>query len=211
MRLSPRQQQVLDFISRHIVSHGYPPTLREIGRAMGIKSTNAVTDHLRALERKGAIVRDRSRSRSITIVGAERAGGGERAAQARVPVLGRIAAGIPLLAEENIEGSLAVDRRFLAGNGGRFALRVVGDSMIEAGIFDGDILLVRAQGVAPQGAIVVALIDNEATVKRFYREEGRIRLQPANREMSPIYLSPDEGRETSIQGVVTAVFRQLEA
>jgi len=212
MKLSPRQKQVFEFIQQFIASEGYPPTLRDIGRALGIKSTNAVNDHLKALERKGAIARDRSRSRGITVVGRRGAGGrGAGLPQTlEVPIVGRIAAGAPLLAEENVEGHVRVDPMFASGTGRLFALTVVGDSMIEEGIFEGDVLLVQAQNVADQGAIVVALVDFEATVKRFFRERDRIRLQPANSEMEPLYVSADEGKETLIQGVVKAVFRKVK-
>ena len=209
MRLSPRQKQVLETIEKSIAHHGYPPTLREIGKALSISSTNAVNDHLKALERKGAIVRDRSRSRGISLparTGSQyQAGGGSRPVD--VPILGRISAGLPLLAEENVEGSVSL---FRSPGSPLFALKVEGESMIEDGIFDGDILVVRAQNVAREGEIVVALVDGEATVKRLFREKDRIRLQPANREMAPIYVSADEGRETCVQGVVVGVMRCFE-
>jgi len=133
-----------------------------------------------------------------------------RGDEGAVPILGRIAAGLPLLAEENIEGTVKVDEMFRPSSGRLFALRVVGDSMIEAGILDGDVILVRAQETAEQGSIVVALIEGEATVKRFYREENGIRLQPANSAMRPIFVPEDSGRQPAIQGVVVSVFRRLE-
>lgn len=208
MELSARQKEVLDFIRSHIEKRSYPPTLREIGAALGIKSTNAVSDHLNALVRKGFIMRDKSRSRSITIPDS---GPGARTSPMpyEVPVLGRIAAGLPLLAEQNVETTVQVDTTFARRPEGLFALRVVGDSMIEAGIFEGDLVLVRAQEMADQGQIVVALIDDEATVKRFYREPGRIRLQPANADMDPIYINESDGTVPAIQGIVKAVFRKL--
>jgi repressor LexA len=204
MELSPRQQQVLDFIEESLERQGYPPTLREIGRALGIRSTNAVNDHLKALERKGAISRDRSLSRGLALTDRETESG-----TVAVPLVGRIAAGVPLLAEENVERQLQVDASLVPRRAELFALRVVGESMIEDGILDGDVIVVRRQETAPQGATVVALVDGEATVKRFYREGDRIRLQPANRRLEPIYLSPEEGRETLVQGVVVGVIRQL--
>ena len=207
MKLSPRQTQVLAFIERFIADEGYPPTIRDIGAALGIKSTNAVNDHLAALERKGAIMRGRSRSRGITIIKDEQ--GEKRPAPLEVPILGRIAAGVPLLAEENVEGHVSVDPMFASAGNHLFALTVAGDSMIEDGILDGDVILVRQQSTASAGAVVVALVDGEATVKRFYREADRIRLQPSNREMAPIYITEEDARETLIQGVVVSLFRKL--
>ncbi len=208
MKLSPRQTQVLAFIEEFIADEGYPPTIRDIGAALGIKSTNAVNDHLAALERKGAIMRGRSRSRGITIIYKEEREE-ERPTLSQIPILGRIAAGVPLLAEENVEGHVGVDPMFTGPGNSLFALNVVGDSMIEDGIHDGDVILVKQQSTAPAGAVVVALIDGEATVKRFYRERGRIRLQPANREMEPIYISEEDARETLIQGIVVSLFRKM--
>lgn len=212
VRLSPRQKQVLDTIEKSIADFGYPPTLREIGSALDINSTNAVNDHLKALERKGAIWRDRSRSRGISLTDRSRKKG-ERpdsfGGAFEVPILGRIAAGVPLLAEENVEGSVALDPMFQSSSAPVFALKVVGDSMIEDGIIEDDLIIVRAQSTARQGETVVALVDGEATVKRFYREEDRIRLQPANRDMEPIFILAEEGRETLIQGIVVGVMRHL--
>lgn len=209
MKLSPRQTQVLAFIEEFIADEGYPPTIRDIGAALGIKSTNAVNDHLAALERKGAIMRGRSRSRGITIISREEEGQ-KQPGSPRIPILGRIAAGVPLLAEENVEGHISVDPMFTGSGNSLFALTVVGDSMIEDGIHDGDVILVRQQSTASAGAVVVALVDGEATVKRFYRERGRIRLQPANREMKPIYVTKEDARETLIQGVVVSLFRRMD-
>jgi repressor LexA len=208
MKLSPRQTQVLDCIATHIRDQGYPPTIRDIGAALGIKSTNAVNDHLAALEKKGAIARERSRSRSITIIEQESAlDPVPRPIQ--VPVLGRIAAGAPLLAEENVLEHVTVDPGYIPRSSTVFGLRVVGDSMIDDGIHEDDVILVRQQDAADNGQIVVALVDGEATVKRFFKESHRIRLQPANDEMDPIYVSAADARDTLIQGVVVAVFRKL--
>ncbi len=227
MELSARQQQVLDFIEAFLADNGYPPTLRDIGKALGIKSTNAVNDHLAALERKGAISRDRSRSRGLSVVSGTGpgssartlAGGGplSRAGTApalssptvRVPLVGRIAAGQPLLAEENLDGHVSVDTKLIRSTGRLFALRVTGDSMTGDGIFDGDILVVRAQDDASDGTIVVALVEQEATVKRLYREPGQLRLQPSNPAMGPILIREEEGRSAVIQGVVVSVLRRL--
>jgi repressor LexA len=229
MELSQRQRQVLGFIEKFTRDNGYPPTLRDIGGALGIRSTNAVNDHLAALERKGALVRDRSRSRGISLPGArpgsrDVTGGADDDAAPiafpgshrhrpdeplAVPLVGRIAAGLPLLAEENLDGHVTVDSRLVRQAGSHFALRVTGDSMIGDGILDGDILVVRAQDDAPDGTIVVALVDQEATVKRIFREPHRLRLQPSNPDMEPILVGEDEGRSAVVQGVVVSVMRRL--
>jgi len=202
MTLPPRQKQVLEFIREFLGKHGYPPTIRQIGAGLGIASTNAVAEHLAALERKGAISRDRSCSRGIGL-------SGRRAEPLLVPIVGRIAAGVPLLAEENQEGQVSVDPMFASVRDRLFALRVTGDSMIESGIHDGDLILVRSQPTAAPGEIVVALVDGQATVKHFHPEGDRIRLQPAHPTMPPIYVTEADGRDTAVQGVVVAVFRKL--
>ncbi len=207
MELSPRQQEVLSFIERFLTDEGSPPTLREIGKALGIRSTNAVNDHLNALERKGAIHRHRSRSRGITL--ADPPARDESSGSVEVPLIGRIAAGIPLLAEENVERMVHVDASLAPRRTELFALKVVGDSMIGDGILDGDVIVVRRQQTARAGSIVVALVDGEATVKRFYKDRDVIRLQPANPDMEPILVRPEEGRDTLIQGRVITVLRQL--
>jgi len=228
MELSTRQRQVLDFIESFLSDKGYPPTLRDIGKALAIRSTNAVNDHLAALERKGALVRDRSRSRGLSLPSTRaRAGGwtsgslgfhvGSSAPAGSlsepqplsVPLVGRVAAGLPLLAEENLDGHVSVDRLFVRATDSLFALRVTGNSMVGDGIFDGDVIVVKAQDDAPDGTIVVALIDDEATVKRLYREDDRLRLQPANPEMAPIFVEEGEGRQAVVQGIVVSVMRRL--
>jgi repressor LexA len=208
MQLSPRQQEVLSFIEQFLTEEGSPPTLREIGKALGIRSTNAVNDHLKALERKGAIMRHRSRSRGITLPERPSSDLSDEGS-VQVPLLGRIAAGTPLMAEENIERLVHVDPSLAPRRTELFALTVVGDSMIDDGIFDGDVIVVQRQQTAPQGTIVVALVDGEATVKRFYKDRDVIRLQPANPDMEPILVRPEEGRNTLIQGRVITVLRQL--
>jgi repressor LexA len=210
MDLSPRQQEVLAFIEGFLSLEGYPPTLREIGRALGIKSTNAVNDHLKALETKGAIVRSRARSRGIAMADREGTEAPVVEGAVAVPLLGRIAAGVPLLAEENVHRMVHVDRSLAPRDEALFALTVVGDSMVDAGIFDGDVIVVRPHpGEPPSGTIVVALLDGEATVKRFFRDGDVIRLQPENQTMQPIFVRPEEGRDTLIQGRVISVLRQL--
>lgn len=211
VELSPRQQEVLDFIRDYVEEVGFPPSYREIGTALQIGSTNAVRDHLLALERKGMIQRSSSRSRGITLAPPPREEEPDFPPPLRIPLLGRIAAGTPLLAEQNIEDFLSVDPR-AAGRGRHplFALRVRGESMIEDGILDGDTLLVRVQEDAPDGSIVVVLLGEEATVKRIYREKGRVRLQPANASMRPIVIHEDEGVQPLVQGKVVAVLRFYE-
>jgi len=205
--LTPRQQEILDFVSRSIREHGYPPTIREIGRAFGIRSPNGVNDHLKALQRKGFLNREDLKSRAITPtrLGEISLTGN----MVEVPLLGRVAAGQPLLAVENIEDKVLVDKFFLGSAEGVFALRVKGESMIEDGIHDGDFLFVRKQPRAERGSVVVALIEGEATVKRFYPEGDRVRFQPANAAMKPIYVRASDFRETQILGIVVGVFRKL--
>jgi repressor LexA len=212
--LTERQREILKYIMKESEARGFPPTIREIGEEMDIRSTNGVNDHLKALERKGYLWRGEQQSRSLVPTKRARMvlGLGQRKENGivDVPLLGRVAAGAPLLATENVEDSVRIDSFFL-GNSGKevFALRVKGDSMIEDGIFDGDYLFVRKSPVAPPGEIVVALIEEEATVKRFYPEADRIRLQPANKHMSPIYVQKSDFRSTMILGVVVGVYRQL--
>jgi repressor LexA len=200
--LTRRQQQVLDYINACIQDRGYPPTMREIGEHMGISSTNGVNDHLKALERKGYLVRDDMKSRALRPV----AGSGQ---WLEVPVVGRVAAGMPVLAVENIEDTVKVDRFFVGPSREVFALRVSGESMIEDGIFDGDYIFVRKQVAADKGEIVVAMIDGEATVKRYYPEGDRIRFQPANETMEPIYVRSSDFRSVDLLGVVIGVFRKM--
>jgi len=200
--LTARQQQVLDFINYSISERGYPPTLREIGRHLKIRSTNGVNDHLKALERKGFLKREDLKSRGL-----HPTSGSDVAA---VPVVGTVAAGSPLLAVENIDETIRVDRSLLGRGDSVFALRVKGESMIEDGIYDGDYVFVRKQPQANAGDTVVAMIEGEATVKRFYPENGHIRLQPANAAMDPIIIdSSHEGAATAILGLVVGVYRRL--
>jgi repressor LexA len=214
--LTDRQKQILSFIVRESEERGFPPTIREIGEEMDIRSTNGVYDHLQALERKGYLTRGEQQSRSLVPTKRARLvlgiGGPRRdPTLIDVPVLGRVAAGAPLLATENIQDSVRIDS-FLLGGSGRevFALRVKGESMIEDGINDGDYLFVRKTPTAHSGEIVVALIEDEATVKRYYPEGDRIRFQPANKDMQPIYVSKSQFRQTMILGLVVGVYRKLQ-
>jgi repressor LexA len=201
--LTSRQQQVLEFINRCIDERGYPPTLREIGKHMSIRSTNGVNDHLKALERKGYLKREDLKSRALRPVTSDSA--------LRVPVLGQVAAGQPVLAAEDVETTLRMDPALLDAKGDLFALRVRGESMIEDGIHEGDYVFVQRQQTARKGQTVVALIDDEATVKRYYPDGDRIRLQPANSSMEPIYINAAAGRDVSILGIVVGVFRKLSS
>lgn len=200
--ITPRQQRILDFIRATVRERGYPPTVREIGEAVGLTSSSSVHAQLSNLQRKGLLRRDPSKPRTIEL--AE-----HRAANATsVPLLGRVAAGAPILAEENLEDHIAVPTDF-AGSGELFALRIDGESMVEAGILDGDVVVVRRQDVAADGDIVAALVpgpaEPEATVKRLRRREGSLTLVPEHPAMDPFPM-PEGGR---VLGVVTAVLRQV--
>jgi repressor LexA len=207
--LNPRQRQILDFLRDHSRDHSYPPTVREIGRAVGLSSSSTVQNHLNTLETRGYITRDPAKSRTVEIVDAESNRG--QGNIVHLPLVGRVAAGTPVLAVENVGEHLTVGTE-IAGGDDSFALTVHGESMIDAGICDGDIVVVRPRRDAPaNGTIVVARIENETsgesevTVKRFFKEAGRIRLQPENSTMEPIYAN-----DLSIEGVVVAVIRLLK-
>src|SRR5436309_1125244 len=224
--LTERQEKILAFIKRSIQEQGYPPTIREIGEHFGIRSTNGVNDHLKALERKGYLVRGELKSRALSVIEGGRSSSSVRPRFVRselqaapevtsadvveVPVVGKVAAGAPILAQENVSDHVRIDS-FLLGDAARkvFALKVSGDSMIGDGIFDGDYIFVRKQLHAAPGEIVVALIDDEATVKRYYPEGDRVRFQPSNPRLKPIYVARDEFRETQIIGVVVGVYRRM--
>ena len=212
--LTDRQRQALDYITECLNARGYPPTLREIGEHMGIRSTNGVNDHLKALERKGYLVREELKSRALRPVDyldpreRERQQEQERV---EVSIVGRVAAGEPILAEENIIDRVVVDRYFLGAVKAKevFGLVVRGESMIDDGIFDGDYIFVRKQSTAERGEIVVAMIEGEATCKRYFPEGERIRLQPANETMQPIYVSREQFRSVDILGKVVGVYRRM--
>jgi repressor LexA len=207
--LTTRQQEIWQFLAEYVDAHGYPPTVREIGDAVGLASPSTVHAHLANLERAGLLKRDPTKPRAIELVGRRREETTERTAHVpTLPLVGSIAAGSPLLAEETVEDRIAVPEPL--GRGADFLLRVKGDSMVDAGILDGDIVVVRKQSDARVGEIVVALVGDdesadEATVKTFYRErDGRIRLQPENTALEPLY--PEH---VEIIGKVTGVFRSL--
>jgi repressor LexA len=212
--LTERQREILTFIVKETEARGFPPTIREIGEQMDIRSTNGVNDHLKALERKGYLNRGEQQSRSLVPTKRARMllglGVKKDSGMVEVPLLGKVAAGAPLLAQEHMEDSVKIDS-FLVGGTGRevFALRVKGQSMIEDGIHDGDYLFVRKTPSAQPGDIVVALIEDEATVKRYYPEGERIRFQPANKDMQPIYVDKADFRSTMLLGLVVGVYRKL--
>jgi repressor LexA len=211
--LSKRQREIYDFVVGYVDRHGYPPTVREIGDAVGLASPSTVHAHLANLERAGYLKRDPTKPRALEVLKRDRApAAASRRAAARdprlLPLVGEIAAGGPLLAEENIEEYLAVPEPLSRG-GEEFLLRVKGDSMIEAGILPGDYVVVRKQSTAQNGDIVVALAGDdetteEATVKRFLREDGRIRLQPENAALEPLYPA-----HVTLLGKVIGVFRRV--
>ncbi|MEC8192518.1 MAG: transcriptional repressor LexA [Myxococcota bacterium] len=205
--LSQRQADVLDFIASTIESRGLPPSYREIGDALGISSTNGVSDHVKALVKKGYVKKLEGApgvARGIQLTAKSRSMHSNEN-MLEIPLLGHVAAGAPILAEQNQERVINFDADLLRGSGPTFALRVRGDSMIEEGIHDGDMVLVRQQASAKNGDIVVALVDGEATVKYYFHEGDRIRLQPANSAMDPIFTGPDQ--TTLIQGTVAGVVR----
>ena len=223
---------VLDFIRQSIADHGYPPTLREIGARMGIRSTNGVNDHLRALERKGYLTREDMKSRALrptahansnanandsaeplaregNVIRLPPRDSSDDADVIDVQVLGRVAAGLPLFAEEQVIDTVRVDRGLVKGGREVFGLRVHGDSMIDAGILNGDYIFVRKQLTANRGEIVVALIGDEATVKYYYPEKDYVRFQPANKSMAPILVRAVDFKPSMLLGVVVGVFRRL--
>jgi repressor LexA len=255
--LTERQREILEFITSSITDRGYPPTLREIGEHFGIRSTNGVNDHLKALEKKGHLRREDLKSRAMRPVGMtpasvpsqgaqvvpfRRPAGSEPALAAvaaapasgygtvtplptglrnvvalgdddddlcEVPIIGRVAAGQPILAVENVQDTVRVDRVLVGGHREVFGLRIVGESMIEDGIFDGDYVFVKKTPTANRGDIVVAMIEGEATVKRYFPEGDHIRFQPANSNMKPIFVRSAEFRSVDIIGIVVGVYRKL--
>jgi repressor LexA len=201
--LTKRQQQILDFIRAEIHRRGFPPAVREIGEAVGLSSSSTVHSHLAALEAKGFIRRDPSKPRALEVLDYRDADRAVDYGQVRaVPLVGQVAAGAPILAAENIDSTMSLPVELADEN--TFILKVKGDSMIEAGILDGDFVVVRQQQDATNGDIVVAMIDEGATVKRFFKEPDRVRLQPENSSMEPIYV-----RDVTILGRVQALFRRM--
>jgi len=200
LNLTKRQQEIFDFIKRYGSEHGYPPTVRDIGKAIGLTSSSTVHAHLANLEKIGLLRRDPTKPRALELL-VDKAK--EVVAPTGLPVVGSVAAGQPVLAEENIEEYVPVPG-IAGGQDGEFVLRVNGDSMIDAGILDGDHVIVRRQDAAIDGEIVVALVGEEATVKRFFKEADHIRLQPENTTMEPI-----RTREVQVLGRVVGLCRQV--
>ena len=199
--LTPRRRAILDFIASTVEEQGYPPTVREIGAEVGLKSSSSVHYHLRVLAEHGYITRDGSLTRALRVAGGE--AGSDRSGTRYLPLVGRVAAGEPILATENIERLVPISTE-LFGQGDLFLLEIDGDSMIEAGILDGDLVIVSQQPTAEDGEIVVAMLEDEATVKHLHRHPDRVELRPANSTMEPIFSD-----DVQIIGRVTGVIRSL--
>ncbi len=201
-KISQKQQEILDYIKTCILKKGYPPAVREICEAVHLKSTSSVHSHLETLERNGYIRRDPTKPRAIEVL--DNQFSTQRREAVQVPIIGTVAAGQPILAEQNIEEYFPIPSEYLPAGGEVFILRVKGESMINAGIFNGDQVIVQQMNTAENGDIVVALLDDSATVKRFYRENGHYRLQPENDAMEPIIVS-----DVQILGKVVGLFRRM--
>jgi repressor LexA len=202
MDLTKRQQEIFDFIKRYSAKYGYPPTVRDIGKAVGLASSSTVHAHLANLERIGLLRRDPSKPRALELL--DRAVDGVRSlVQPGLPLVGQVAAGQPVLAEENIEEYVQTPA-FAGGEDGEYLLRVRGESMKNVGILEGDLVVVRRQDTASDGEIVVALVGEEATVKRFFQEADHVRLQPENETMEPI-----RSRDVRVLGRVVGLMRNL--
>jgi repressor LexA len=200
MKLTQRQQEIFDYVRRYVGEHGYPPTVRDIGKAIGLASSSTVHAHLANLEKLGVLRRDPTKPRAIEVLKDKAR---DVVAPAGLPVVGQVAAGQPVLADENIEEYVPVPG-IAGGEDGEFVLRVKGDSMKDAGILEGDFVIVRRQETAGDGDIVVALVGEEATVKRFFRENDHVRLQPENEAMEPI-----RTREAQVLGRVVGLCRRV--
>ena len=206
MDLTKRQQEIFDFIKRYSAKYGYPPTVRDIGKAVGLASSSTVHAHLANLEKIGLVRRDPTKPRALELL--DRAAQGVQAGvqtflQPGLPLVGQVAAGQPIVAEENIEDYIQTPS-FAGGEDGEFLLRVRGDSMEDAGIIEGDLVVVRSQEHAQDGDIVVALVGEEATVKRFFQESDHVRLQPENPSMEPI-----RSRDVRVLGKVVGLMRNI--
>ena len=202
MDLTKRQQEIFDFIKRYSAKYGYPPTVRDIGKAVGLASSSTVHAHLANLEKIGLLRRDPTKPRAIELL--DRAAAGVRnLVKPGLPLVGHVAAGQPILAEENVEDYIQTPS-FAGGDDGEYLLRVRGESMRKVGIMDGDLVVVKPQDTAAEGEIVVALVGEEATVKRFFREADHIRLQPENDDMEPI-----RSRDVRVLGRVVGLMRSI--
>ncbi|MGE5329856.1 MAG: transcriptional repressor LexA [Deltaproteobacteria bacterium] len=209
-KVSDKQKKILDFLDKEIQEKGYPPSVREICQAVGLKSTSTVHGYLQRLEKKGLIKKDATKTRALKVLN-----GGESAKNTHinpaniykeyvdVPIIGKVTAGQPILAVENVEDTFPIPVQY-THNSDVFMLKVKGESMIEAGILDGDLVLVKKQSYAANRDIVVAMIENEATVKRFFKEKNAVRLQPENSSMEPIFV-----RDVSVLGKVVGLFRTI--
>ncbi|WFE18950.1 transcriptional repressor LexA [Clostridium perfringens] len=195
---SDKQTQIYNFLIEFTKSKGYPPSVREICQAVSLKSTSTVHGHLKRLEKKGLIYRDPTKPRALEIVELSN----EEKELIDIPIVGKVTAGMPILATENIEDMFQIPINYVKHNNDLFILKVTGDSMIEAGIFDGDLAIIEQKNVATNGDIVVALIENEATIKRFFKENGFIRLQPENKNYEPIIVE-----DCSILGKLVGIYR----
>ena len=205
VKLSKRQQDILDFIKDEVRLKGYPPSVREIGEAVGLASSSTVHGHLARLETKGLIRRDPTKPRAIEILDLDEGAGTLNYKVVNVPIVGKVTAGLPITAIENVEEYFPLPERLAPADEQVFMLEIMGESMIEAGILDGDYVIVRQQSTANNGDIIVAMTEeDEATVKRFFKEKDRIRLQPENSTMEPIIL-----RNVSILGKVIGVYRDI--
>ncbi|QWT17003.1 transcriptional repressor LexA [Collinsella sp. zg1085] len=208
-KITKRQQQIYDYIKGYQLENGYPPSVREMAQAVGLSSPSTVHAHLRALEDHGLILRDASKPRALEVFNQDGSSTtaisplDSRSSTVALPLVGRVAAGMPILAEQNIEDTFTLPTE-IATDSSSFILEVHGSSMINAGIYNGDYIVVREQHSAMNGEIIVALIDGEATVKTFYKEQGRVRLQPENDAMEPIY-----AQNPTILGKVVALMRRL--
>ena len=200
-KISPKQQEILEYIKSQILERGFPPAVRDICEAVHLKSTSSVHSHLETLEKNGYIRRDPTKPRAIEIL--DESFNFTRREMVNVPMVGRVAAGEPLLAEQNVENYFPIPMEFMPNNQ-TFMLRVKGDSMINIGIFDGDLVLVEQRQTARNGEVIVALVEDGATVKRFFKEEGVFRLQPENDALDPIIV-----KEVQLLGKVIGVFRFL--
>jgi repressor LexA len=201
LNLTKRQREIFDYVKSYGEEHGYPPTVRDIGKAIGLTSSSTVHAHLANLEKLGVLRRDPTKPRAIEVL-VDKAKAA--VAPSGLPIVGQVAAGQPVLAEENIEEYVPVPP-IAGGDEGEFVLRVKGDSMIQAGIFEGDYVVVRPQDTATDGEIVVAMVEDEATVKRFFKEEDHVRLQPENDTLDPI-----RSREVQLLGRVVGVCRRVQ-
>ena len=196
-----KQIEIYEFIKEQIIEKGYPPSVREICKGVGLSSTSSVHGHLSKLEKKGLIRRDSTKPRTIEILKEPIV----PKEMVNIPILGKVTAGTPILAVENIEDTFPISLNFIPSNKDLFMLKISGESMIDAGILDGDLAIIEKTNTAKNGEIVVALIDNEVTLKRFFKEDKHIRLQPENKNMDPIILE-DDG--VSIVGKLAGIFRR---